>query len=530
MRGHRSRIVALVLAGALGAGACNSGGSSNDGSPQATGGGSTEPTVQAGPDEPYEAGPDVLRIGLTGVQSIDPVNASPASVTDVALADLFYDSLTTIGDDGTAVAALADFAVNASGDVWRFTLRDGVSFTDGSAITADDVVFSLERIRQRAERSLAALRLEEVKSITAVDGRTVDIATTGPSAVLPEALASPLYAITDQETIEPYLAGGDQTPNASGDFEVTVESNRRLVLERVRGKGPKGVVIDLFDTQDAALDAFLAGGLDWTVAPPDRLGEATAVAGSDGLLPFHGGLLLGVNPNAAPLDNAALRRAIALAIDREALVDAVFGPSAQPLLGLLPEGVPGAAETCTGPCGPDPHQARALVDQVFPDGKPVSLQILVDDSAAQQSAAGVLEDDLEAVGLAVTIESLDVEAYESAVAAGKQQLFLYGSLGVALTPASHLPPLLRSKSPDNVIGLKNADIDAAIGGAVAQQIPAARLAAWRGIELAALESAVTVPLAQFRTTGVSAAGVDGVVARPDGSLDLSGVTIERSDS
>jgi ABC-type transport system substrate-binding protein len=528
MRGHSRRTVALAVSLALGAGACTSGGPSTDRSPQASGGDSTETTVQAGPDEPYEAAPDVLRVGLTGVQSIDPVNASPASITDVALADLFYDGLTSIGNDGTTVPALADFAVNAEGDVWRFTLRDGATFTDGSAITAADVVFSLDRIRERADRSLAALRLEEVKSITAVDERTIDIATTGPSAVLPELLASPLYAITDQETIEPYLAGGDQTPNGSGDHEVTIESDRRLLLDRVRGEGPKRVVVDLFDTQDAALDAFLEGEVDWTVAPSDRLGEATADAGTDGLVPFHGGLLLGVNPTASPLDNGALRRAIALAIDREALVDAVFGPSAQPFLGLLPVGVPGAAEACTGPCGPDLDQARALVGQAFPDGKPVPLQILVDDSSAQQSAAGVLEEELEAIGLDVTTESLDVEAYESAVAGGKQQLFLYGSLGVALTPASHLPPLLRSKSPDNLIGLKNADIDAAIGNALAQQIPAARLAAWREIERAALESAVTVPLAQFRTTGVSRPGIRGLVVRSDGSLDLSGVAIERS--
>ena len=529
MRGLRLFLVALTVA-ALAVGSCRG---NDDGavdrSPDATGTGSTEATAPGGPASPYEPAPDVLRIGLTGVESIDPVNASPASVTDVVLADLFYDGLTTVDAAGAVVPDLADFAVSADGTVWRFTIREDATFSDGSPVTSADVAYSIDRVRRRGERSLASLRLEDVTTVTVVDERTVDVAMDGPNAVLPELLSSPLYGITDQETMEPYLAGGDQTPNASGDFHVTLESARRLVLERFRGEGPATVVVDLFDDQSAALDAFLAGDLDWTVAPPGRLGAATAAAGSDGLVPFHGGLFLGVNPGVAPLNDGRLRRAIALAVDRRAVVDAVFGPSAQPLLGVVPQGVPGAAGECLGPCGPDVAQASALVAQVYPEGNPTPLQLLVDDSEAQRSVAGVLEDELEEVGLVVEVESLDVETYESLVAGGQQQLFLFGSLGVALTPASHLPPLFESTSPDNLTGLRDPGVDAAIAAARAQPIAAVRRAAWREIELHALESAVVVPLAQFRTTGVSRPGVSGVTVRPDGSLDLSKVTIEAGE-
>lgn len=531
MRGPRSRAAALAVLVLVAVAACS--GSEDDEvgrSPEASASGSSDRGAPAGPATPYDPGPDVLRIGLAGVASIDPAAGSPASVADVVLADLFYDGLTSIGPDGTVAPGLADFAVNAAGDVWRFTLREDAAFADGSAVTSSDVVYSLDRVRTRAESSLAALRLEQIASVTAVDDRTVDIATDGPNAVLPELLSSPVYAITDEETIEPYLGGGDQTPNGSGDFEVTLESSRRLVLERFRGSGPTTVVVDLFDDQGAALDAFLAGGLDWTVAPPDRLGDATAAAGTDGLVPFHGGLLLGVNPAAAPLDDVRLRRAIALAIDREALVDAVFGPSAQPLLGVVPQGVPGAASECLGPCGPKIDEASAIVAKLFPGEAPGPLQLVVDDSEAQRSVAGVLADELEAVGLDVAVESLDIETYESVVAGGEQQLFLFGSLGVALTPASHLPPLFESSSPDNLTGLADPAIDLSIAAARAEPIDAQRRAIWRNIEVRALDSAVAVPLAQFRTTGVSRPGITGVVVRADGSLDLSGVTIEAVES
>lgn len=464
---------------------------------------------------------DEVRIGLSGIESVDPVAASPASVPDVMLADLFYDGLTTIGPDGAVAPALADFAVNADGTVWRFQLHDDATFADNSPVTAADVVFSLERIRARGGRSLAALRLEHVVSIEAVGESAVDITVDAPSAVLPELLSSPLYAITDRESIEPYLTGGDQTPNGSGDFVVTLTDADTIELERRRGTGPARVVVELFGDQDGAFDAFLADDVDWAIAPVARLGEAIGAAGAEAFVPFHGGLFLGIDDDIAPLDDPRLRRAIALAVDRRAVVDAVFGPAGLPLSGIVPAGVAGAATSCIGPCGPDPTEAARIVAEVFPDGQGDPLRLLIDDSAAQQSMAGIIEEQLEAVGLALEVSSFDVTTYEELIAAGQQQLFLFGSLGVALTPASHIPPLFESTSADNVTGLADESIDAAIAAARAEQIAQRRATAWQDVERRILEAAVAVPLVQFRTTGVLAADLAGFVVGADGSLDLS---------
>lgn len=467
-----------------------------------------------------------LRIGLHGIDSFDPAAASPAMVGDVVLVDLLYDSLTVIDDAGVAQPGLASFSANADQTVWRFELDRGAIFADGAPVTADDVSFSLERVLAGGRGSLAALRLDQITSISTSGTTTVDVEMAEPSAVLPELLASPVYGITSRATIEQAVAGGDATPNPSSPYTASFDGVDRLTLERRIGDGPTAIVVDLFATEGEALDAFLDGDLDWTTAPPDRIGEASEAVGSAGIVPFHGGLMLGVDAGVAPLGSDDLRRAIALAIDRQAIADAVFGPTAGPALGLIPEGVPGGdSDACRGVCGPSRDEAATLVARAFPDGQAQPLRLLVDEGQAMRGVAGVIEDQLSEVGIEVETTPQPVPTYESLIAAGQQQLFVFGWLGVSRTPASHLPPLFDSASPDNVTGLADAGIDEILRAALREPIPSVRASIWRSVETAILERVPVVPLVQFRTTGVLNPRVSGFEVRADGSVDLAGVSV-----
>ena len=452
---------------------------------------------------------------------------SPAAVSQIALADLLYDTLATIDDAGVAQPNIASFSANADLTVWRFELDQDASFADGTTVTADDVAFSLERVLAGGRGSLPAIRLERVAGISTSGTSTVDIALTEPSAVLPELLSSPLYAITAREAIERASSGGDPTPNGSGDYVATFDGDDQVRLERRSGTGPATIEVDLFDDEDAALDAFLDGDLDWTVTPADRVGEASEVAGAGGMVPFHGGLMLGVDSAVAPLGDAGLRRGIALAIDRQAVVDTVFGPTAQPARGVIPSGVSGGVgEGCRGVCGPSRGEAEELVATALPDGQDQPIRLLVDDSDSMQGVAAVLEKQLTAVGLEIEVVSLPIETYEGLIATGQQQLFVYGWLGVARSPSTLLPALFDSASPDNVSGLADPAVDAALRAARVEPIASVRAAAWRDVEVAILDQVPVVPLLQFRTTGVVSPRVTGFVVRADGSLDLDEVSID----
>lgn len=533
----RAAVLAAALAAAAAAAACSSG--DDDGQVERSDDGVTSSPTTASdatssPSEPARRDVDpsraeVVRLAIPGVRSLDPVAASPASVSELVLADLLYDTLTEIDDDGLPVPGLATFAANADRTVWRFTLTGEPTFADGTPISAEDVVYSLQRIVDQGESSLAGLRLDGVTSIAAAGPGLIDITLDAPSSVLPELLASPAYAVTDAETMTPFLAGGDQTPNTSGDHAASIEEGRSLVLERRRGSGPARVEIDLVESVDAALDAFLAGDVDWAIVPPDRLGEALEIGDVADLSEFQATLLLGLDAGVAPLGRPGLRKAIALAIDRTALADAVFGATAASLRGVVPDGVPGAANECRSPCGRQRDEARALVSQEFPDGQVPTLRLLVDDSPAQTGAAGVIAEQLGDVGIPVEVTSLEARPYQQLIAGGQQQLFLFGWLGVVRSPASFLPSLLASASPDNVTGFSDPGVDDLLARAQREPVPAVRARLWREVEARALEQVPIVPLVQFRTVAVSRPGVQGIEVAVDGSIDLSGVTVEPSE-
>lgn len=467
---------------------------------------------------------DVLRLGLAGPLSLDPALISPASVSSMILVDLVHDTLTEVDDDGIARPGLATFEPNAERTLWRFVLDPEATFADGTQITADDVVTSLDRIRAQGGGTLAAIQLEDVVAVTAVDARTVDIGLEAPSAVLPAVLASPLYGVLDREVL-PTVVGGPL--NASGAHDVELAAPGRLVLERRRGEGPATVELRLFPDDAAAYDAMSAGELDWSPVPVDRLGDAGNAFGLGGLVPFHATVLLGINPNVEPLARAPLRRAISLAIDRSTLTEAVFGPTAQPLDGLVPAGTPGAPEDCVGACGPDVARARQLVDEAFPDGSPPPVRLLTDDSATHDAIAGVLREQLGAVGVELAPIAVDAMTYESLLAVGQQQLFIYSTLGVGLTPATHLLAW-ESSSPDNLAAYGQALVDEALRAARAEPDPAARIARWREIEAAILADVPVVPLAQLRTVAVVSERIRGLDVRADGSVDVSEVEIRSS--
>ncbi len=517
------RILSVLLGLGLFVASCSSG----DGDVERA---ADDPTTSEGPTTSGAGGAttpgtgdDVLRLGLAGPMSLDPLAVSPASVSSMILVDLIHDTLTEVDDVGLARPGLADFEPNEDRTRWRFVLRPEATFADGSAVTADDVVTSIDRVRSQGGASLAAIALEDVVEVTAADPRTVEFALAAPSAVLPELLASPLYGIIDRD--QPPTAVGAPL-NGSGAHTVEVPAPDRLVLERRRGEGPERIELRLFPDDAAAYDAMSAGELDWSPVPVDRLGDAGTRFGLGGLVPFHATVLLGMNPNAEPLTSVPLRQAISLAVDRSTLTEAVFGPTAQPLPGIVPTGTPGASEDCVGLCGPDVARARALVAEAFPDGAIPPVRLLTDDSATQTAIAGVLGEQLGAIGVDLAPTTLPAGEYETALGASKQ-LFVYSTLGVGLSPVTHLLAW-ESTSPDNLATYAQGPIDELLRATRADPDPNLRTTRWREIEASILADPPVVPLSQLRTLAVVSERVRGLEVRVDGSIDVSGVELRGS--
>ena len=485
-----------------------------------------------------------IRLGLGGPIVVDPERGSPATPTDQMVLDLLHDGLTAVTHEGQVVAELAqDWSADEAFQTWRFTVDPAATFTSGRPLTASDIVASLEHVIAGGDASLAALRLEPVQGfrafldgtapnvsgLRAVDESTVQIALVTPLAILPALLAAPAYGIIDLKSVVAAENGDLSELVLSGGWQVAEAEADRLLLRRRAGAVGHldGIELRAYPDVTRAYASFEDGDVDWAPIPSNQFGAAVKAYGEDHLTPFQAELDLGLRVDGPVLSNVGFRRAIAAAIDRDAIVRAVYPDLADPLSAMVPSGVVGHSPVRCTTCAHDPEHARALVAEVFPDGLVPELSIDFDASPAQQAMAEVVADSLTAVGIPTVLHPLPLGEYQRYLVSGGQQIFTFGWIAGDRTPDAYLAPLFQSTSPDNLVGLRSPDVDYLLGQARATEDPAVAGDAWSHAERLLLEDAVVVPIAQFRTQVVVSDRVAGFVHAVDGTVDWSAVTLVR---
>lgn len=524
------RILALAVVGAL-LGACTD-----------HGGEPLPPSTTADPDRVVDGG--TMRLGLGGGIVVDPAAANVASPSDLLVLDLLHDGLTRADVDGTVVPALATGWSHDPGlTTWTFTLDQTATFASGRAVTAADVTASLERVAKLGDASLAALRLEHVQGfrafvdgsaptlagLTAPDPQHVQVVLDTPLSVLPSILAGPVFGVLDVASVSAAATDGAALAEVdlSGGWSVVEGDDGHLVVERREETDGHLDAVELVahEDPDAAYEAFDAQEVDWALVPADRFADAIEAHGDDHVTPFQAELFFGLRASSAVLGNVSLRQAIAAAIDREVIVDAVYGQRAEPLAGLVPAGVPGHDVDGCDACDHDPDRARQLLAAAFPDGAVPTVPVDFDESTAQREMAELVAAQLAEVGIPTELRPKPLAAYEQFVVSGAQELFSFGWIGGYASPDAYLAPLFGSAADDNLTGFAAAEVDAALAEARATDDAAAAMARWATVEAAVLDAAVVVPIAQLRVRAVAASRVRGFEPAVDGTVDWGDVWV-----
>jgi peptide/nickel transport system substrate-binding protein len=331
-------VVALVLAGCGG-----------DGGGDGGGGGDT----RAAP-----VSRDELRIAVG--EDIWPLTGRGPSSKHFAAGDVnvnIYEPLVSLGSDYTLRPGLAERWELVGPTTWRFHLRLGVTFHDGRPFGADDVVWSWSR------EFLPTSVTRTLGSVTKVDERTVDFNLTSPNLRLPEQLVHP------EGPIVPRTGHNDSTPPVgTGPYKVVEYVPRqRVVVERFDDYwGEKAKVRKLtfrfLPEAESRREALQSGEIDVAAGPP-----------LDGMDPRF--RLVRANPGAtqqlsfdfdkAPFDitaDRAVRRAVALALDRQSYVAEVLKGNGEPGRWLSPPSVLGPAAELVTPPVLDPALARTTLE------------------------------------------------------------------------------------------------------------------------------------------------------------------------
>jgi peptide/nickel transport system substrate-binding protein len=341
---------------------------------------------------------------LRFASAFEPGSMDPHSVGTLYAARVqnqIFDMLVSRGESFAVEPALALSWSVVEPTVWRFKLRPGVKFHDGSPFGADDVVFSIERAM--APTSAVKGTVPNVKGVRKVDDLTVDVVTTSPTPVLPVALSglrimSKAWAVKYRaETPQNFQAKEDThaSRHAVGtgpyilkewvpDVRTVLVANPNYWRARGNVEEARYLVMGQAATRLAAL---VSGEVDFVVDPAiqdiERLKGtagikvATGVGRSAQFLGFDQSrdrLLYGDAGDRNPFKELKVRQAVRLAIDKEALQVKIMRNLALSGSAMYSPAVEGYDRKFDRPSPYDPARARALLKEAgYPNGFAVTL-------------------------------------------------------------------------------------------------------------------------------------------------------------
>ena len=378
---------ALLAVGALLLTAC-SGGSTPDASPT---------VVTPDPDA-------VVNVRLVSEPSNLDIRETAGAALDQILIDNVYQGLVSRTPDQKIEPELAsDYKISSDGLTYTFTLRDGVTFHDGSPLTVDDVVWSLEQVKSNASYSDSD-RLTRVQSIAA-NGKDVVLTLSQPDSSLLWNLTGRAGLVlkkddtTDRKTKANGTGPYKLTSWKQGD-SITVDRNDAYWGDKAK---VKEVVFSYIPDNQAALNGALAHELDVVTGFDANLkdqieanGDFTLVLGKS----TDKGTLA-MNSTKAPLSDKRVRQAIRQAIDHNAIVKALG--AGQTLYGPIPELDPGYEDlSSTAPF--DPAAAKKLLADAGVSDLTLTLTI---PSFYGTTVSQILVSNLNDVGITLKVKAVE---------------------------------------------------------------------------------------------------------------------------
>lgn len=415
------------------------------------------------------------------------------------------ETLVKLDADGDAEPALAT-EWTQSGPSWTFTLRDGVTFHDGTKLTAEAVVNSLTKA---AAASPKPRILDGVDLTAKADGNKVTVTTATEDPLVPQRLSSPQLSILAArayrgKTVDPVGAG-------TGPFELTkVNGTASAALDRYDrywGKKAKAPGIDVRFVPDGTARAasLRSGEADIVEAVPV---SQAAVLDQDLIteVPMPRTNTLYLNTEKGAFKDAGLRAAAREAIDTESIVKGVYEGRADVAEGLLGPALPWAAELRK------PVKRAAAGD---PGGRTITIGTFTDRAELPEVAAA-LQQQLQKAGFKVKLDVREYANIESDALAGEFDAFILSRATVLDSgdPAAYLYSDFASDGSFNIAQLADPAVDKALKKAGETRTGDPRRAAVIAAEAAVLGTDAAVPMLHERVIQGDAAGVTGAAHDP----------------
>lgn len=442
---------------------------------------------------------------LTFVLHNEPDGIDP-NVTSNSFASPFlsncFEGLVTYNENSELVPGLAEkWDISEDGKIYTFHLRKDLKWSDGSPLTSKDFLYSIQRVLkpetaaqylsmvtdyiENAQEVYDGKKPAEELGVEAPDDNTLVIRLIDPAPFFIDILSMNVFAPVQAATVE---ANDDkwtlspETYVVNGPFKITaMNMGESVVLEKnpnyynADAVSLEKITFRYIKDQATALSAFQSGEIDgFREVPSADLANLKAESEDLYTLPQYATTYYLINNSKAPYDDARVRKAINLAIDRQALIDSVLQGSAQPAFSLVSPGY--SAEGVKYEEGRSDYgisananaeEAKKLMAEAgYPDGKgfpTVQLSYYTNPQVKQlvEAMAQMLKTNL---GVEVEISTEEWKVYYDNVQAGKYEIAAMGWGADYLHPMTFLP-LFVGGDPLNNSGYANAEYDKAVAEA-----------------------------------------------------------------
>ena len=443
------------------------------------------------------------------------------------------------------------YTISDDGLVYTFTLREGVTFHNGRAMTADDVKYSLDRVTNPATQSPGAGffgsiagfddvsegNAESLSGVEVLDPQTVQITLSRPDATFLHVMAINFSSVVPKEAVEEFGDDFGKNPVGTGAFELTDWTlGQHLTfsrnedywkedlpnLDQITFEVGQEPVVALLRLQQGEVDIPGDG------IPPAKFVEVSNDPEFKDYIIEGGQLQTGyvtMNVNMPPFDNKQVRQAVNMAINKERIVRVINGRAVvanQP----LPPTMPGYAPDYEG-YAYEPAAAKAMLAEAgFADGFETELYVYNTDPNPR--IAQSIQQDLQAIGIDASIKSL---AQANVIAAGGEadQAPMIWSGGMAWIadfpdPSNFYGPILGCAGAvpggwnwawycNEELDAKAQEADSMTDPAMAEQ----REQLWQEIYLAVMEDAPWVPVfneQRFTMRSRNVGGEDAIFVDP----------------
>ncbi|QFT72550.1 ABC transporter substrate-binding protein [Ruegeria sp. THAF33] len=435
------------------------------------------------------------------------------------------ETLMGIDYDMNLYPRLAESIEQASPTTWRVTLREGLTFHDGSPVTAQAVIDSIAPIsdEEHPGHNARASKLLDLAGMSIDGDRVVVFETNSPNAAFPWTLSEPAIAVLGEPS--------DAFPiNATGPYvfkEAVPEQLYRAEANLNYWQGTPGLeevrVVASANPATAAL-AFEAGEIDLVINYPETDFERIKETGAQGFsAPTARLYFFTVNAKNGPMANPLIRQAVSYAIDRQGIVDAALsGVGGVPAGTVFPAGKGWAADI-SAPY--DPAKAEALLAQAgavkeggtwMLDGTPLEIDIVTYSSrAALPPTAELTQAFLATIGVKANITVGEWGASNDAIAAGDADLFLQAWVTTPQgDPGAVLETLLKSDGSSNSGRFANARLDELLDLGRLTFDHDARMAIYDEVQHIIASEAALIPVFHVSQTNVGVPGLTGYQVHP----------------